>query len=93
MAATFHLDILAASVPFYRGDCVSLVIPTQDGEIGVLARTHCNAVGAVCAGELRFRDGGWASTAAPPWRPACSRSMDSGCWCWWMPPSGPRTSM
>ena len=53
MAATFHLDILAASVPFYRGDCVSLVIPTQDGEIGVLAG-HCNAVGAVCAGELRF---------------------------------------
>ena len=49
MAATFHLDILAASVPFYRGDCVSLVIPTQDGEIGVLAG-HCNAVGAVCAG-------------------------------------------
>ena len=46
MAATFHLDILAASVPFYRGDCVSLVIPTQDGEIGVLAG-HCNAVGAV----------------------------------------------
>ena len=53
MAATFHLDILAASVPFYRGDCVSLVIPTQDGEIGVLAG-HCNAVGAVTAGELRF---------------------------------------
>ena len=27
MAAPFHLDILAASVPFYRGDCVSLVLP------------------------------------------------------------------
>ena len=32
MAAPFHLDILAASVPFYRGDCVSLVLPTTDGE-------------------------------------------------------------
>lgn len=53
MAATFQLDILAASVPFYRGECVSLVIPTQDGEVGVLAE-HCRTVGAVAAGELRF---------------------------------------
>ncbi len=53
MAATFQLDILAASVPFYRGKCVSLVIPTQDGEVGVLAE-HCRTVGAVAAGELRF---------------------------------------
>ena len=53
MAAPFHLDILAASVPFYRGDCVSLVVPTADGEFGILAN-HSNAVGAVCAGELRF---------------------------------------
>ena len=37
MAAPFHLDILAASVPFYRGDCVSLVVPTTDGEFGILA--------------------------------------------------------
>ena len=53
MAAPFHLDILAASVPFYRGDCVSLVVPTADGEFGILAN-HSNAVGAVCAGALRF---------------------------------------
>lgn len=53
MAAPFHLDILAASVPFYRGDCVSLVLPTTDGEYGILA-DHSNAVGAVTAGELRF---------------------------------------
>ena len=52
MAAPFHLDILAASVPFYRGECVSLVVPTADGEFGILAN-HSNAVGAVCAGELR----------------------------------------
>ena len=43
MAAPFHLDILAASVPFYRGDCVSLVLPTTDGEYGILAN-HSNAV-------------------------------------------------
>ena len=53
MAAPFHLDILAASVPFYRGDCVSLVLPTTDGEYGILAN-HSNSVGAITAGELRF---------------------------------------
>ena len=53
MAATFQLDVLAASVPFFRGKCVSVVIPTTDGEYGVLAG-HCNAVGAVTAGELHF---------------------------------------
>ena len=67
MAATFHLDILAASVPFYRGDCVSLVIPTEDGEIGVLAG-HCHSVGAVSAGELRFEtaDGEQRRAAVAP---------------------------
>lgn len=53
MAATFQLDVLAASVPFFRGRCVSAVIPTTDGEYGVLAG-HCKTVGAVSAGELRF---------------------------------------
>ena len=53
MAAAFQLDVLAASVPFFRGKCVSVVIPITDGEYGVLAG-HCNAVGAVTAGELQF---------------------------------------
>ena len=53
MAAAFQLDVLAASVPFFRGKCGSVVIPTTDGEYGVLAG-HCNAVGAVTAGELQF---------------------------------------
>ena len=67
MAAPFHLDILAASVPFYRGDCVSLVVPTTDGEFGILAG-HSNAVGAVCAGELRFEteDGEHRRAAVAP---------------------------
>ena len=55
MAAPFHLDILAASVPFYRGDCVSLVLPTTDGEYGILAN-HSNAVGAVEIGRASCRE-------------------------------------
>ena len=56
MAAVFQLDVLAASVPFFQGKCVSAVIPVTDGEYGVLAG-HSNAVGAVCAGEHRQRPG------------------------------------
>ena len=67
MAAPFHLDILAASVPFYRGECVSLVVPTTDGEFGILAN-HSNAVGAVCAGDLRFEkaEGEYRRAAVAP---------------------------
>lgn len=53
MDATFHLDILAASVPFFRGEVTSLVLPVEDGVMGILAG-HCNAVGAVKAGEAHF---------------------------------------
>ena len=31
MAAVFQLDVLAASVPFFQGKCVSAVIPVTDG--------------------------------------------------------------
>lgn len=67
MAAVFQLDVLAASVPFFQGKCVSAVIPMTDGEYGVLAG-HSNAVGAVCAGELRFEteDGEHRRAAVAP---------------------------
>ncbi len=67
MAALFQLDILAASVPFFRGKCASLVLPTTDGEYGVLAG-HSKAVGAVCAGEVRFEteDGEMRRAAVAP---------------------------
>ena len=67
MAAVFQLDVLAASVPFFQGKCVSAVIPVVDGEYGVLAG-HSNAVGAVCAGELRFEteDGEHRRAAVAP---------------------------
>ena len=42
MAAVFQLDVLAASVPFFQGKCVSAVIPVTDGEYGVLAGHSCS---------------------------------------------------
>lgn len=54
MAAVFHLRILAADRVFYEGDCESLTVPTQDGELGILAR-HSNLIAAVVPGALRAR--------------------------------------
>ena len=34
---TFLLEILTPEKPFYRGDCVSLVFPTGDGMLGIMA--------------------------------------------------------
>ena len=47
---------------FYDGKCEYLVIPTIDGEKGILAH-HENMVIAVEIGELRFRkpDGEWVT--------------------------------
>ena len=45
MAAVFQLDVLAASVPFFQGKCVSAVIPVTDGEYGVLASQRMPASG------------------------------------------------
>ena len=81
MAAVFQLDVLAASVPFFQGKCVSAVIPVTDGEYGVLAG-HSNAVGAVCAGELRFE------TENGEHR----RAAGTGCFCCWTRRSGRRIS-
>ncbi len=49
---TFQVRILAADRAFYQGPCESLVIPSVDGEIGILAH-HSNTIAAVVPGELR----------------------------------------
>ena len=48
---TFHVDILAADKPFYRGDCQSLQIPIGNGQYGILAE-HCNAIAAIVPGTI-----------------------------------------
>jgi len=50
---SFHLKILEAEQSFYEGDCVSLIIPTLDGQYGVLA-DHYNAVAPVVPGVLQY---------------------------------------
>ena len=51
---TFHLEILSPEMPFYKGDCVSLVLPISDGMIGIMA--HHPAMTAVIGdGLVKFK--------------------------------------
>ncbi len=49
----FNLKVLAADRPFFDGSCVSLVIPTNDGEMGIQA-SHSNMIAAIVPGTIRI---------------------------------------
>lgn len=57
---TFTLKVVATNRVFYDGPCQMLVIPTIDGEKGIMAH-HEDMVIAVEIGELRLQkpDGEW----------------------------------
>ena len=50
----FQGPILAVDHSFYEGPCLSLTVPTSDGELGILAR-HSNMIAAVRPGTLRYQ--------------------------------------
>ena len=50
----FQVHILAADKTFYEGPCVSLTIPTSDGELGIWAH-HAAMIAAVQPGTLRYQ--------------------------------------
>ena len=54
---TFQVHILAADRTFYEGPCLSLTIPTGDGQRGILAH-HSNMIAAVQPGLLRYQPPG-----------------------------------
>ena len=60
---TFQVHILAADKTFYEGPCVSLTIPTSDGEFGILAH-HSSMIAAVQPGTLRYQPPGEESRLA-----------------------------
>ena len=51
---TFQAHILAADKNFYEGPCVSLTIPTSDGEQSILAY-HSDMIAAIMPGTLRYQ--------------------------------------
>lgn len=50
----FTLSILAADRPFFIGECQSLILPTPQGQFGVLAH-HSNTIAAVVPGQMEYR--------------------------------------
>lgn len=50
---SFQLSVLAADRPFYIGECSSLIVPTLQGQYGVLAH-HSNTIAAVVPGLLEY---------------------------------------
>ena len=50
----FQVHILAADRTFYDGPCISLTVPTSDGELGILAH-HSPIIAAVQPGTLRYQ--------------------------------------
>ncbi len=53
----FEVHILAADKTLYEGPCVSLTIPTSDGERGILAH-HSSLLAAIVTGTIRWRPPG-----------------------------------
>jgi F-type H+-transporting ATPase subunit epsilon len=50
----FQVCILAADHTFYDGPCESLVVPTPQGQYGILAH-HSNLIAAIVPGLLLYR--------------------------------------
>ena len=50
---SFTLNVLAAEKPFYDGECVSLIVPTNDGQYGIMAN-HNYMIAAIVPGVLKF---------------------------------------
>lgn len=51
---TFQVHIFEADSPFYEGACESLIVPTTEGQYGILAQLS-NMIAAIVPGELRYR--------------------------------------
>ena len=54
MANTFQLHILESDGTFYEGECESLIIPTTEGQYGILAH-HQNMIGAILPGVITYK--------------------------------------
>ena len=50
----FQVSILAADNVLYEGPCESLIVPTLQGQYGILAH-HSNMISAVVPGERSYR--------------------------------------
>ena len=54
---SFKIHILEADNTFYEGECESLMVPTSNGQYGVLAG-HSNTINAIVPGIMTYRTPG-----------------------------------
>lgn len=61
---TFFLRIIASDKIFFEGRCKNVILPTTDGQIGILAH-HENMIIAIEIGEIRLQtaEGEWMNAA------------------------------
>ena len=52
--SSFQVHILASDHTFYQGPCQSLIVPTPQGQYGVLAH-HSNMISAIIPGTLQYK--------------------------------------
>ena len=52
---TFQVHIYHANSPFYEGECESLILPTTEGDYGILAN-HSNMIAADVPGTMTYRN-------------------------------------
>ncbi len=57
MSKTFHLRVYEANSTFCEGEAELVVIPTVDGEYGVMAH-HENIVVSIIPGQMKYRMAG-----------------------------------
>lgn len=59
-SSTFFLRVIAADRVFFKGKCISVILPAVDGEHAVMAH-HSDMMIATQTGSIRFRteDGEW----------------------------------
>ena len=60
---SFRLQIMASDHLVYNGDATSVVLPTTEGSVGVLAH-HSNIIMAIVPGEIEYEPVGEAAGAA-----------------------------
>ena len=54
MSAEFNVHLLSSERSFYEGPCTSLILPSLDGQLGIMAH-HSSMVAAVVPGILTCR--------------------------------------
>ncbi len=61
---TFFLRIIASDKIFFEGRCKNVILPTTDGQMGILAH-HENMIIAIEIGEIRLQtaEGEWMNAA------------------------------